>query len=66
MLIELVFVGLTAYLILNEIWGIDLKTYLEDLSCKLGLAKNRCRVPVRVETEEIEAWRNRLRNSSDR
>jgi len=54
MLIEWVFFGFLAYLIINEIWGIDLKSRLDDAFCRLGIVKNRCRVPVRVETEENE------------
>jgi len=61
MLIELVFIGLMAYLIINEIWGVDLKSRLDDAFCKYGIAKNRCRVPVRVEIEENEIWRNNSR-----
>lgn len=59
MLIELVFIGLTAFLIINEIWGIDLKSRLDDAFCRLGISKNRCRVPVRVETDENEIRRYR-------
>jgi hypothetical protein len=54
MLIEWIFIALMAYLIINEIWGIDLKFRLDDAFCRLGIAKSRCRVPVRVETEENE------------
>lgn len=61
MLIELVFLGFAAFLIVHDFWGIDWQTRFDDFFDSLGFTRKRRQVPVRViiENTDIRRYNNK-------